>query len=122
MKIAKTLVAVLLGLFLIAGAAGHFFSPEISDEMIPELFPKGLVHIVVGIVELVLGIGALIPRYRRAALRGILLLMILFLPIHLYDAVLEQPVIGSHTVAYVRIAVQFLLIFLAWWAQSGSER
>ncbi len=45
---------------------------------------------------------------------GILILMLLFLPIHISDVFSETPAVGSHNAALIRLPVQFLLIFIAW--------
>jgi len=106
----------LLGLILILSAFGHVFSPEVSSGFIPDFLPKTVVHIGIGIIELLLGIGIFIPAYQKRALQGIMILMICFLPLHIIDLFRENPVIGSMTAAIIRVPVQLLLIFMAWYA------
>ena len=45
--------------------------------------------------------------------------MLLLLPLHIIDLFRDKPVIGSMTAAIIRIPIQFLLIFLAWF---GKEK
>lgn len=116
MKIAKRIAGFLMGALLILGASAHFFNPETSTGLIPEFLPADLVHWIAGGVELLLGIGAFIPGYRKKALLGITLLMIVFLPIHVVDLFRDNPAIGTKTVAMVRLVVQFIFIYLAWFA------
>lgn len=105
-----------LGAILIISAAGHIFAPEVSSDFIPDFLPKTAVHIATAIVEFILGIGVFFPAYRKRALMGIAILMMLFLPLHIIDLFRENPVIGSITAAIVRIPFQLLFIFMAWYA------
>ena len=116
MKIVKKIIGFLMGALLIFGSTGHFFNPETSTGLIPAFLPVDLVHWAAGIVELLLGIGVFIPGYRKKALLGITLLMIVFLPIHVIDLLKDNPAIGTKTVAMVRLAVQFVFIYLPWFA------
>jgi uncharacterized membrane protein len=45
---------------------------------------------------------------------GIFLLMLIFLPIHIWDATKVKPAIGSKKIAFVRIPLQFLLMYFAY--------
>ena len=117
MKLAKKIIAIVLGLFLILSGVGHFMNAEMYFPMIPDFLPKDLVNILAGVVELVLGIGVFIPKFKQKALLGIFLLMIAFLPSHIWDALKETPAIGTKTVAMVRIGIQCVLIYLPWFAQ-----
>jgi len=40
--------------------------------------------------------------------------MMLFLPIHIWDFTKKQPVIGSKKLAFIRIPIQFLLMYLSY--------
>lgn len=117
MKLAKKITGIVLALFLIFSGIGHFFMPELYFPMIPDFLPKEVVNMLTGAVELLLGIGVFIPKYRRQALLGICLLMVVFLPVHIWDALKETPAIGSKTVATVRIGIQFVLIYLPLYAR-----
>jgi uncharacterized membrane protein len=121
MKILKLVLSIILGLFIIFGAYGHISSPEISGGFIPDFLPKTPVHILTAIVEAGLGVLTLIPSTRKYGLTGIFLLMIAFLPIHIIDLFRENPVIGSKSAAAIRLVVQFVLIFLAWFANKPTK-
>lgn len=108
-------------LVLIGSAAGHIFSPDISTGFIPEFLPATPVHILTAIVEALLGVGLLIPRYRKHAFLGVFVLMIAFLPLHVIDLFRDAPVIGSVSAAVIRVVVQVGLIGLAWWGWKKSE-
>ena len=77
--------------------------------------PLILTNILTGIVELGLGIGLLFKKYRKQAAFGVFLLMIAFLPLHFIDVFKDHPAIGSKTVAMIRLPLQFVLIYWAWY-------
>ncbi|MGY8948306.1 MAG: hypothetical protein ACKVJM_07915, partial [Flavobacteriales bacterium] len=45
---------------------------------------------------------------------GIFILMLIFLPIHVWDVFSEHPAIGSHNAAMIRLLFQGLILFIAW--------
>ncbi|MBC7552367.1 MAG: hypothetical protein H7257_00150 [Taibaiella sp.] len=99
---------------IVAGVV-HFCIPETYAPFIPVWMPAAAVVYVSGAVEILLGLGCLFSKTRRAATLGILLLMIAFLPLHVADALKESPAIGSHAIALVRLPLQFVLIAWAWY-------
>ena len=117
MSLLKKIIGIILAIMLISSGVGHFMAPEMYYPMIPDFLPQPAVNIAAGLAELVLGIGVFVPAYRTKALIGIFLLMLVFLPVHIWDAMKEVPVIGSKTMGYVRIGIQFVLIYLPWYAR-----
>ena len=117
MILIKKIIGIILALLLLLSGFAHFMSPEFYFPLIPDFFPKSIINFLAGGVEILLGIGVFIPSFRRKALLGIFILMIIFLPIHILDALKENPAIGTKTVALVRIVIQFLLIYLPWFAR-----
>lgn len=110
----KLLLTFLFGGFMILGGAMHFINPEMYNPFIPDFMPKAVVNYASGLLELILGIGVMIPRSRSAATLGIFLLMLAFLPLHVLDVFKENPAIGSHHLALIRLPLQFVLIAWAW--------
>ncbi|WP_407277441.1 hypothetical protein R5O20_04870 [Tenacibaculum maritimum] len=120
MKYLFLILKILLAVFLIYGGFNHFYKPEFYNGLIPDFLPKLATNYVSGAAEMLLGIGLFIKGYQKKAAYGIFLLMLLFMPLHIWDAFKENPTIGSKTAAYIRIAVQFL--FIAWpWALYKNE-
>jgi uncharacterized membrane protein len=115
MNIFRTIVVFLLAIFMLFGAFNHLNAPETYSAFIPEFFPETLVNILSAIAEAAIGIALLIPKYRKWGGLGFFLLMIAFLPIHIWDLTKEIPAIGSRTAAMIRIAIQFLFIAAGWW-------
>ncbi|MFK7970074.1 MAG: hypothetical protein AB8F95_06885 [Bacteroidia bacterium] len=116
----KKIIAFILGAFMILAGVTHLVNPGLSSGLIPDFLPETLVHIIFFIIEAGLGIAVFVPKWRNKALLGIFILMIFFLPIHIIDVTRDQPVIGSFTAAVIRIPIQLLFIFLAWFAKGKS--
>ncbi|PQJ22954.1 hypothetical protein [Tenacibaculum sp. SG-28] len=112
MKHAPNIAKYIFAAFLILGGINHFYKPELYSPFIPSIFPENMVNYGSGILEIILGLGLLIKRHQKNAAIGCVLLMLIFLPIHIWDALKDTPVIGSKIAANIRIIVQF--IFIAW--------
>ena len=121
MKYLKPIVTILLSPLLIMGGIAHFNNQVISSGFIPDFLPKDVVHIVIGIIELALGIGILIPKFRTQAAWGVFILMICFLPLHIMDLFGEIPIIGSQKAAMVRVPFQFLFIYMSWFIAKNTK-
>lgn len=123
MKYLTLVLSILLGLFMIFGGVNHFLKPDFYLPFVPPFLPlKEVVVLLSGVVEVVLGVGVLIPKFRFYAAWGILLLMLVFLPVHIYDLFIENPAIGSHKAALIRLPFQFLFIAWAWAASKYTEK
>jgi len=114
MKKLKLVLTFLFGAFMIFGGVMHFVQPAGYRSFIPDFLPVDLLIYVSGIAEIIVGAGVFIPRYRSLATFGILILMVLFLPLHIVDVFKENPAIGSHQAAIIRLPVQFVFILWAW--------
>jgi uncharacterized membrane protein len=114
MKTTKLILTFLFGAFMIFGGVNHFLKPAMYLAMTPDFLPKEITNYLVGIAEILVGVGVFIPRFRSLAALGILAMMLVFLPIHIVDFFKDNPVIGSHKAASIRIAVQFVFIAWAW--------
>lgn len=115
MKYLKLALTFLFGAFMIYGGINHFLKPEMYYPFIPDFLPQSFINLLSGVLEIVLGIGAFIPQTRSKATMGIFILMILFLPLHIWDLFKEHPAIGSRLAAMIRVPVQFLFIFITWY-------
>ncbi len=105
--------------FMFAGLM-HLLKPKIFKYFIPDYLPKKTVNYVVGIIEFGLGFGLFFSSTVKQAALGILFLMIVFLPIHIWDATKIRPAIGKKWVAYIRIPLQFLLMYFAYLIYQNS--
>lgn len=111
----KTLyLSWLFGTFMLGAGINHLVRPAFYNPFIPNWMPALAVNYIVGLLEASIGLGLLFPKSRRAAAIANLLLMLFFLPFHLADVFKSHPAIGSHLLAYIRLPIQFLLIYWAW--------
>lgn len=114
MKRAKLILTILLATLMIFGGVNHFLKPNMYLPFIPKGLPGLLIIYLSGVIEIAFGVGALIPKTRSWATLGILVLMIAFLPLHVIDIFKENPAIGNHQIAIIRVPVQFAVIAWAW--------
>lgn len=110
-------------LFLVyfAGGINHFINPKIYIPLIPPYFIYlEALNDLSGFLEIILALGLLFKSTRFYAAYGILLLLIAFIPAHVYfiqkKSCISDSLCFSSWVAWVRL----LLIhpFLMWWAYS----
>ena len=115
MRIVWIVLRALFAIFMIYGGVQHFVKPDFYIPFVPSFLPfTAAIIYASGILEILLGIMLIIPKYSKHGAFGILVLMLIFLPIHIWDMFSETPAIGSHQAALIRLPVQFLFIFLAW--------
>lgn len=111
----KYYLIVILSVFMIFAGIMHFIKPRFYNRFIPDFIPKLFANYLAGIIEVLLGIGLLIPQFQQMAGKGTLLLMIFFLPLHVLDVWKEKPAIGSKKLAIIRLPIQFIFIAWAWY-------
>lgn len=115
-KLFWIILQIILALFMIYGGVQHFVKPDFYIPFVPSFLPYPMAIIYIsGIIEIVLGFALLLnKKYAKFGALGVLVLMIIFLPIHIRDVFSETPAIGSHNAALIRLPIQFVLIALAW--------
>ena len=111
-----------LVIFFLAGGAYHFVNPTFYYPLIPDYLPwPVLINYVSGTAEIMLALLLALPKTRRMAGKGIIILLILFIPSHVHFIVIGgcipdglcAPMWG----AWARlVVVQPLLMLWAWYA------
>ena len=115
MKKIWLILKVVLAIFLIFGGVQHFISPNNYIAFVPSFLPFTIAIIYLsGLFEILFGLALFFKKLETIGAWGILILMLLFLPIHIWDVFSKTPAIGSHNTALIRLPIQFLLIFIAW--------
>jgi uncharacterized membrane protein len=115
MNTPRLVLTLLFGAFMVVGGINHFLKPGMYFPFIPGFLPKEAINLLAGVAEIILGIGVFLPRFRFASAWGILLLMFIFLPLHIWDVFSDRPAIGSHDAALIRLPLQLLFILWAWY-------
>lgn len=108
---------IFASIFVVSGIL-HFAIPKTYAQIVPPMLPQPkLLVLVSGGAELLGGIGLLIPRFRRAAAFGLAILLVAVFPANIYMAVAHVPAtgwLGNRWLQWLRIPVQFPLIWWAW--------
>jgi uncharacterized membrane protein len=119
MSIIKKISLTILIIGYVAAGINHFRIPAFYIGIIPGYLPyPKILNTLAGISEIACGLMLIFVRTRVIAAWGIVVLLILFLPVHI--AMLSgDTYIGAVPVkpvwAWVRVFVQPVLIAWAWW-------
>ena len=110
-----SVLKIVFALFMIYAGVQHFLKPDFFVPFVPQFLPfKMAVVYISGVFEIGFGMLLFFKKYAKIAALGIFVLLLLFLPIHIWDVISETPVIGSKTAAWIRLPIQFILLFLIW--------
>lgn len=110
-----SVVLIIMAIFIIYGGINHFIKPEFYIPFVPSFLGfKTVIIYVSGVVEIGIGLLLLIKKYRGVGAFSLLLLMLVFLPIHIWDIFSDTPAIGSHQAALIRLPIQLVFIGIAW--------
>jgi uncharacterized membrane protein len=118
--IKKTSLVILTVFFLLAGI-NHFWHPEDYDGLIPPYLPAHqFINMASGILEVLFGVLLVFPATRKFSALGIIFLLILFIPAHIYMIQMKgcvgPEICVPESVAWLRLFPgQFLLIAWARW-------
>jgi len=120
----KKALRVLLVVFYIFAGINHFVNPSFYLPLIPTYIPyPETINWVSGVIEIALGIGVAFPKTRKSALLLIILMLIAFIPSHVYFIQIgacagEGSLCTPVWVAWVRLVpVHPLLMLWAWYVR-----
>ncbi len=111
MEITLIILKIIYGGFFCFAGIMHLIKPDFFKHFIPDFLPKKLVNYVVGFLEFSVGFGLFFSETVKFASIGIIILLLIFLPIHIWDVTKKRPAIGSKKIAIIRIPLQFLLLY-----------
>ncbi len=109
----------LFGLFYITAGINHFRDPEFYYPLIPDYLPYHYsINVLSGIVEIALGVAIFFVKTRRIASYCIILMLIAFIPSHIYfiqiGGCADYGLCVPAWIAWVRLIIIHPL--LIWWA------
>ncbi len=117
MSIPKRIFLGLFVVFYVFAGVRHFVDPGFYIRMMPPYLPlhRELVYLS-GVIEIVLGVLAAVPRFRKPAAWAVIAMLLAFMPVHIHMALNpeqypEVPPAGL----WIRIPLQGLFILWAWW-------
>ncbi|MBI9040978.1 DoxX family membrane protein [Lutibacter sp.] len=110
-----TILKFVIAIFMIYAGAQHFIKPTFFMPFVPDFLPlKTSIIYISGAVEILLGAMLFLKKYSKFGALGIIILLIVFLPIHIWDVFSQTPAIGSKQAAFIRLPIQFILIYIVW--------
>ena len=106
--------AAVMGLLYVLAGINHFLHPDFYLKMLVGFLPyPNELNSISGAIEIVLGIGVMLPQTRKISAWGIILLLIVIFPANINMALHSTEWNFSAFALYARLPIQFLLI---WWA------
>ena len=125
-KMKKTMTYLATGFFaliMIGGAIAHVVNPDFYAPLVPAPIPLWLANVTSTIAEGIIGVLLIIPRTRRIGALAFAALLVALTPIHIWDLLKDQPAVGSHAAAVVRLIVQAVFIAGGLWLarRAGSQ-
>ena len=122
-KIVKQVLFFFLIVFYLFAGYNHFATPSFYIPIIPPYLATWAkeINIVSGIAEILLAL-LLIPKTTRPfAVKGIIIMLIAFIPSHIYFIQKGSFTLGSITItptlSYIRLLIgQPILILWVWWS------
>ena len=109
-----------MSFFYVRVGINHFVDPTWFVQIMPPYLPwhYQLVYLS-GLFEIVLGFMLIIPKTRKIAAHGLIILLIAVYPANIYLALNQLPQdmmgISSFAASWVRLPIQFILLGLAYW-------
>lgn len=104
------------GLLFLFTASGHFVQTGPMSQMLPPWVPyrEALVYLT-GLLEIAVGIGLFLPRWRRAAGWAAAAMLVGFFPANVYAAFQHAPM-GGHAwgPVYLLVRAPLQVIILGW--------
>ena len=120
----KQIGLILLALFFIAGGINHFINSDIYVAIMPTYLPAHLELVYLsGLFEILGGIGVVLSPIRQWAGYGLIALLIAVFPANIYMAMNPDKFVDivSAWILYVRLPLQFLLIWWTFWATRNDR-
>jgi uncharacterized membrane protein len=115
----KLFFKYLLGIFFILAGRNHFANPEFYYPLIPDYLPYPVfINSMSGIIEILLGLGILFKKYSKMSAWGIIVLLLIFIPSHIYfiqvGSCIENGLCVPEWIAWLRLGLIHPL--LLYWA------
>lgn len=118
-KLKEILRIVLIVFYAFAGTY-HFINPEFYYGLIPDYMPiPKFINYLAGATEIILAVGVGIQSLRPLAIKGIILMLIAFIPSHVYfiqvGSCISDSICVDPWIAWLRLLlIHPLLILWAW--------
>ncbi len=106
----------LLGVVFILAGINHFRTPKLYKRIMPPYIPsQDTMVILSGIAEMILGFLLLNPKTQNIGAWGIIIILILFIPVHIYMLQNEKASMNlPKWLLIIRFPLQLALIYWAY--------
>lgn len=104
-------LSILIAVVMIGGGAAHLANPAQFSPLVPPFLPAVPVLYVTSVLQIGIGIAALLPRTRALGGIAFAALCLGYLPLHLWDYIRPDPVFAPPVAATVRVAFQLFFIW-----------
>ena len=102
-----------MGLVYTFAGINHFVHPDFYIKMLEGFLPyPGALNMISGAIEIILGIGVMLPQTRKISAWGIVLLLIAVFPVNINMALHPNEWNLSTIGLYLRLPIQLLLIYI----------
>lgn len=115
----ETRAAIGVSVMLLFTGVGHFAATAAMSTMLPAWIPaRASIVYLTGVVEMVLAVLVLVPDLRRPIGRLLIVLLLAFLPVNVYAALVRAPM-GGHewgpSYLLIRVPLQGFIVGWIWW-------
>lgn len=115
----KFVLRAVLALFMVSAGGMHFLAPQVYIRIVPTAFPApARLVFISGVLEILGGVGLLVPLTRRRAAWGLVALYVTVFPANVNMAVNHigfERTPGLAPLLWARLPLQALLIVWAYW-------
>ena len=115
----KSVLRVLLAIFMITAGTLHWVTPDPFVKIVPSFLPYPLALVYIsGVFEILGGVGLLVPPVSQSAAWGLIALFIAVFPANINMAVNRiqmDGILDSDLLRWGRLPLQAVLIAWAWW-------
>ena len=124
---ARKIALILLFILYIGAGINHFWHPQGYYTIIPPYFSNPfLINALAGIAEITCALLLLFPTTRKWGSYGIILMLIAFIPAHVYmiqkGGCMGKEICIPAWAAWLRLfPLQLFLIVWAWWAARDAD-
>lgn len=115
----------LLGVAFIGAGINHFLNSEFYTAIMPPYIPYHLKIVYLsGILEILGGLGILVPKTQQWAGYGLIALLLAVFPANIYMAMNSELFknIAPAWALYLRLPLQFILIAWVYWSIDETSR
>lgn len=120
----KLILKYLFAVFFVLAGLNHFINTAFYLRIMPPFLPWHLLLVYLsGVIEIVLGVMLLFPRFTRMAAWGLIALLIAIFPVNINMAVNHELYSEySATALWIRLPLQFILLAWAYWYTLPADR